>query len=74
MNENKEITSSDMYQLMRDNYTQFDKQAIDIFAHLLEICGVSVSVDLVASISAASTLAQTRGAALTQLLSNKVEI
>lgn len=69
MDENKEITSTRIFALITEDYEQFTLQSIDVFAHLLEICGVPATVDLAASASAAAAAsAQARGTVLTQLL------
>ena len=55
------ISHSKIYDLMKSNYKEFDEQAVDVYAYLLEIFGVRASTDLVASYAATVTATAARG-------------
>ncbi len=55
------ISHSKIYDLMKSNYKEFDEQAVDVYAYLLEIFGVPASTDLVASYAATVTATAARG-------------
>ena len=42
------ISHSQIFDLMKSSYKEFDEQAVDVYAYLLEIYGVPASTDLVA--------------------------
>eukprot|EP01036_Dinobryon_divergens_P038411 gene38411-50432_t len=55
------ISHSQIFDLMKSSYKEFDEQAVDVYAYLLEIYGVPASTDLVASYAATVTATAARG-------------
>jgi len=62
------IRHTEFFDLMKTSYKQLDQQSVEVYAHLLEMCDVPNTTDLMASTAAASATLNTFGTALTSLL------